>query len=59
MLDFIEAPFRATFIKPTDPGYLAVGGHEEAFDYWERMGKHWDSKSKARRPLEVLKSSEN
>ena len=41
-------------VRPTSehPGYMSVGGAEEAFDYWERNRTHWARDSEA---LKLLK----
>jgi tetratricopeptide (TPR) repeat protein len=32
---------RHTQPKPMFPGYITVGGEDEAYVYWEEYGKHW------------------
>lgn len=39
---------------PEHPGYMSVGGAEEAFDYWERNRMHWARDSKALKLLKEL-----
>jgi len=40
--------------KSADPGYVEVGGADEAYEYWRRMGKYWKASDGA---LEMLRDS--
>lgn len=36
------------------PGYITLGGEDEAYDYWERNRKHWTSDTIAYKTLKTL-----
>lgn len=40
--------------QSADPGYVAVGGADEAYEYWRRMGNYWKAANGA---LEMLKEN--
>ncbi len=40
--------------KSADPGYVEVGGADEAYEYWRRMGKYWKAADGA---LEMLREN--
>lgn len=39
------------------PGYLTLGGEDEAYDYWERNRRHWTSDTIAYKALKSLLNS--
>lgn len=41
--------------RSVHPGYVAVGGDEEAFDYWERNRLHWGKSTAAYKLLQTLR----